>query len=396
MRVLFVNDGISDVGGVQVYIDTVAAELRSRGVTQAIAYCTDSGRHDPESASYWLPRFHVAGPHADEAFDAIRRWAPDVCYVHNMSDLSVERRLATIAPIVKFMHGYFGTCLGGQKMHGFPMPQACHRAFGPACVGLFLPRRCGRVSPTVLIEELRWTRAQRTLFPQYAAVVVGSDHMRDEYVRNGIQASAVHVNPLFATRPIAARPSVPEVDRVGFLGRMTRLKGGDLLVAAVRHASRRAGRPIALTMIGDGPQRAEWETQAARLGVRATFTGWVAGAARWDLLGQCAVVALPSVWPEPFGLVGLEAGALGVPALAADVGGVRQWLQDGVNGVLVPAPATPESFGDALARLLGDPARVRQLGEGARRVSREMSVTRHVDRLEPILRAAAIRADAVA
>jgi hypothetical protein len=159
MRVLFVNDGISDVGGVQVYIDTVAAELRSRGVTQAIAYCTDSGRNDPESASYWLPRFHVAGRNADEAFDAIRRWAPDVCYAHNMSDLSVEHRLATIAPIVKFMHGYFGTCLGGQKMHGFPVLQACHRAFGPACIGLFLPRRCGRFSPTVLIEELRWTRA---------------------------------------------------------------------------------------------------------------------------------------------------------------------------------------------------------------------------------------------
>jgi len=396
MRVLFVNDGISDVGGVQVYIDTVTAELRSRGVAQAIAYCTDSGRNDLQSASHWLPRFHVAGPLADDAFDAIRRWAPDVCYVHNMSDLSVEHRLATIAPIVKFMHGYFGTCLGGQKMHGFPALEACHRAFGPACVALFLPRRCGRFSPTVLREELRWTRAQRTLFSQYAAIVVGSDHMRDEYVRNGIAASDVHVNPLFATRPVSDRPSEPDRDRVGFLGRMTRLKGGDLLVASVRHASRRVGRPIALTMIGDGPQRAAWETQAAQLGVPATFTGWVTGAARWDLLAQCAVVALPSVWPEPFGLVGLEAGALGVPAIAADVGGVRQWLRDGWNGVLVPAPATPESFGDALAGLLADPARVRGLGEGARRVAREMNVTRHVDRLEPILRAAAVRADAVA
>ena len=396
MRVLFVNDGISDVGGVQVYIDTVAAELRSRGITQAIAYCTDSGRNDPESASHWLPRFHVAGPQADEAFDAIHRWAPDVCYAHNMSDLSVEHRLATMAPIVKFMHGYFGTCLGGQKMNGFPTLRACDRAFGPACVGLFLPRRCGRFSPAVLMEELRWTRAQRTLFSQYAAIVVGSDHMRDEYVRNGIPLSAVHVNPLFTTRPVSDRPSSHDGDRVGFLGRMTRLKGGDLLVGAVRHATRRLGRPIALTMIGDGPQRADWEAQATRLGVPATFTGWMTGSARWDLLGQCAAVALPSVWPEPFGLVGLEAGALGVPAVAADVGGVRQWLRDGVNGVLVPAQATPESFGDALARLLGDRGRARELGEGARRVSREMTVTRHVDRLEPILRAAAMRADAVA
>ena len=89
--------------------------------------------------------------------------------------------------------------------------------------------------------------------------------------------------------------------------------------------------------------------------------------------------------PERFGLVGLEAGALGVPAVAMDVGGICQWLTDGVNGVAVAPPATDIRFGDALASLLGDPARLSALRAGAHRIAREMTLAAHVDRLEPIL-----------
>ena len=386
MRILIVNDGISDVGGVQVYLDSVVAELIARGHQLAIAYCTDSGREDADAPSHRLARFHLAADDRRVVLEAIRRWAPDVCYSHNMSDLTAERLVADLAPIVKFMHGYFGTCIGGQKMHGFPHAEACSRTFGPACVGLFLPRRCGRFSPSVLVEELRWAVAQRRLYGQYAAIVVASDHMRREYVANGVAASAVHVNPLFATHPADPKDSpVPDEPSVAFLGRMTRLKGGDLLIRSAHHASKRLGRPVPLLMMGDGPQRVEWEALAASLGVPCVWTGWVSGPRRWQLLRGASAVALPSVWPEPFGLVGLEGGALGVPAIAADVGGVREWLRDGVNGVLVPAPASAESFGNALAGLLADRTAQRTLRAGARRVASEMTVARHVDRLEPVL-----------
>ena len=94
------------------------------------------------------------------------------------------------------------------------------------------------------------------------------------------------------------------------------------------------------------------------------------------------------MWPEPFGLVGLEAAALGVPAIATDTGGIRDWLRDDVNGVLVPAPASASTFGERLASLLSDPTRLSALGAGALDRAREMSVEAHVSRLEPILRGA--------
>ncbi|MCQ6458653.1 glycosyltransferase family 4 protein, partial [Vibrio parahaemolyticus] len=58
--------------------------------------------------------------------------------------------------------------------------------------------------------------------------------------------------------------------------------------------------------------------------------------------GRAQFVVMPSRMPEPFGLVGLEAMAAGVPVIASDVGGVREWLEDGRNGIAVP-------FGDAAA-----------------------------------------------
>jgi glycosyltransferase involved in cell wall biosynthesis len=310
-----------------------------------------------------------------------------------MHDLGVDRALETMAPVVKFMHGYFGTCIGGQKMHAFPSPMVCDRVFGPSCAALYLPRRCGQLTPASLALGWRWARTQRSLFDTYAAIVVASDHMKREFVRNGCEAGRVHVNPLFPTsapdRPPRAAPPEP---RVAFLGRMTKLKGGDLLIRSVRRAAARLDRAVELTMIGDGPQRQEWEALASRLNVASTFTGWLSGGDRWAVLGRASVVAIPSLWPEPFGLVGLEAGALGVPAIAVDAGGVRQWLRPGVNGVAVGLPASDTSFGDALAALLTDRDALAALREGASRVAREMTLAAHVDRLERILTGADRRA----
>lgn len=389
MRILVANDGVSDVGGVQAYLDAVIGALEAGGHAVAVAYCTDSGTLEAGGVSRRLPRFHLAGARRADAFDTIRQWAPEVCYSHNMHDLSVDRDLGRIAPVVKFMHGYFGTCVSGLKMHAFPSPVVCDRVFGPACAALYLPRRCGQFSPSALVEGWRWASDQRSLFDTYSAIVVASGHMRREYVRNGCEPARVHVNPLFPTNALDRHASpVPSDSHVVFLGRMTKLKGGDLLIRSVRRASAVLGRPVRLTMAGDGPQRPEWEALARAQGVPCAFTGWLSGEDRWILLRSASVVALPSLWPEPFGLVGLEAGALGVPAIAVDAGGVTEWLRPGVNGVSVPQPASARSFGDALASLLRDRETLAALRAGARRVAQEMTLAAHVDRLEAILRCA--------
>lgn len=175
---------------------------------------------------------------------------------------------------------------------------------------------------------------------------------------------------------------------VAFVGRMTVLKGGDLLVDAIAQASARLGRTIRLLFVGDGPQRAAWEQRASERRVPCTAVGWLNGDDRWAALRSATLLALPSSWPEPFGLVGLEAAALGIPAVAFDVGGVREWLRPGINGCLAPGnPPRASGLADALVEALSNGDELKAMGVRAVGVAKEMSLERHLDRLDAIFSA---------
>jgi glycosyltransferase involved in cell wall biosynthesis len=107
------------------------------------------------------------------------------------------------------------------------------------------------------------------------------------------------------------------------------------------------------------------------------------------LLDEADLLVMPSLWPEPFGLSGPEAGLQGVPAAAFAVGGIPQWLEDGVNGHLAPGnPPSAPGLADAIVRCLADPFTHSRLRQGALESARRWSAERHVAELLPILTAA--------
>ena len=130
MRILIANDGFGDAGGVQSYLDRVAGGLAARGHAVAILHRDARPAPFAADATYALPQFTVATAGIGGALDAAAAWRPDICFSHNMDRLDVERAVASRWPIVKFMHGYLGTCIGGQKRYGFPSPSPCDRPFG--------------------------------------------------------------------------------------------------------------------------------------------------------------------------------------------------------------------------------------------------------------------------
>jgi glycosyltransferase involved in cell wall biosynthesis len=84
---------------------------------------------------------------------------------------------------------------------------------------------------------------------------------------------------------------------------------------------------------------------------------------------HCLVAVVPSVWPEPFGAVALEAMAAGRPVVASAVGGLADLVVDGVTGILVP-PGDAAALRSAIQQLLADPLlRARMGGEGRKRAA---------------------------
>jgi glycosyltransferase involved in cell wall biosynthesis len=383
MKILVAQDALHSEGGVESYLAATVPALRARGHSIAMLFVR-RGSRTPFSDSVDGPSVGIDSADLNLAVSDLNAWRPDVCFSNNMARLDIERRLLDEWPVVKFMHAYFGTCISALKMHEFPSSVACTRTLGPACLALYGPRHCGALRPSALVNGYRWARSQRQLLPRYHTIVIASEHMADEYARHGVSRDRLAMLPLFPSLPVAPNGDASS-DTVLFLGRMTTLKGGDILVRAVSRATSDLGRPIRLVMAGDGPQRVEWQRIARREGIAAEFPGWLDTTRRLSALAQTTVLAVPSLWPEPFGLVGLEAAARGVPAVAFDTGGMRQWLHHDVNGVLVPPAGGFRAMATALTAVLDDRALRGRLSRGAIATATSMSLDAHADALERVL-----------
>ena len=408
LRVAIVNWTTRAVGGAETYIGTVVGALAERGHRFALFTDVDAPAARPMlplPAS--TPRWTVAtdGP---AALPALRAWRPDVIFAHGMLDVELEARTAAVAPVVFFAHNYYGTCISGTKTYTRPDRRPCAETFGAGCALHYFPRRCGGWSPLTMAREYRRQSRRLDLLRTYAEVLTMSEHMRREYERHGIAArcaggiaqplspdAAARIDDLVEWTSPAADAGVP---RLLFVGRMDALKGGDLLLDALPAVGARLGRDARLTMVGDGPERAAWETRMRAGTTRAAavrFVGWRGPADVRALMRLHDLLVVPSVGPEPFGLVGVEAALEGLPAVAFDVGGIPEWLQDRVGGALAPAdPPSSAGLADAIVWCLESPARHASLGAGARAHARTLTVDRHVSVVEDALRRAAAQGPA--
>lgn len=203
-----------------------------------------------------------------------------------------------------------------------------------------------------------------------------SQYMADT-VRGDAGRVAVHVVPNGTESGFGHRP-ITDTEHVLFTGRLERVKGVDVLLDAFRRTVER--HPGArLTVIGDGADRARLEEMADDLvaGGRVVFRGWLGKAEVAECLAAASVVAVPSLWPEIFGRVVLEAFQTGRPVVASRSGGLPELISDD-NGLLVD-PGDVEGLAEALSALLGDRATLERLGKGAAQTAERYGIDAIID-----------------
>jgi glycosyltransferase involved in cell wall biosynthesis len=162
--------------------------------------------------------------------------------------------------------------------------------------------------------------------------------------------------------------------RVVFAGRLVDSKGIDVLIEAAARVD------AEFVICGDGRRKEKLRALARRLGVesRIHFRGWMDAEQLAEEFANASVVVVPSLWPEPFGIVGIEALAAGRPAVGSATGGIPDWLHDGVCGRTV-APGDAAGLALALEQLLDDPELQRTMGLAGRKlVAARFSPERHI------------------
>lgn len=222
-----------------------------------------------------------------------------------------------------------------------------------------------------------------------------SGSVRDRHIENGVPARRIEVI-YHGTDTEAFRAVTIEADAmrgllglapgdiaVGIVGRVAPEKGHrDLLEAlrlmAVRYPHLRA------VIIGDGPDEPYLRQKAREKGIfeKTIFTGFREDVK--NLINALDIVVVPSVWHEPCSAVIQQAMALSKPVIGSRMGGTPEMVQDGVNGLLIPA-SDPYALAAALARLADEPDLRRRMG-GAGKVCAEEKFTlrRMTDEVESL------------
>jgi glycosyltransferase involved in cell wall biosynthesis len=171
----------------------------------------------------------------------------------------------------------------------------------------------------------------------------------------------------------------PGARTVGFVGRLSPEKAPQDVVEALPDLP----KDTVLCFVGDGPERVRLERAVHERGLsdRVVFAGWRRDVASY--LRSFELLVLPSR-REALPVVVREAMALGVPVVAADVGGLREVIRTGETGLLYPSGEV-EALVGAIRQLLADPERARRVGENGRRlVADRFSLERWLDEMEAL------------
>lgn len=170
----------------------------------------------------------------------------------------------------------------------------------------------------------------------------------------------------------ATRDEAPRILCVGMIGHN---KGQRQLLQIFKQLTEKDDK-CRLIFAGRGALTESLQLDAINYGLaeRVEFPGFLSRAELMREYARATVIACPNVWPEPFGRVPLEAGIVGRPVVAFDVGGMSENIVEGETGFLV-TPEKTDEFANRLSLLLRDSNRAEKMGARAR----ELMTERHYE-----------------
>lgn len=323
MKILFTSHRFSpDIGGIETHSEILAGCLASKGCGLSLATQSpgSSVRRD-----FPYPVLRRAGA---RALRQAHRNA-DLVYQNNIELGSLWQGIGLRKPLVVSIHTW---------LHG---PD-------------------GRCRPVDLLKKFVLRRADR--------VVCVSEALRKDTFSNAVVVPNPYDDRLFRKLPGATRDRA-----VVFLGRLVSDKGADLLLEAfarlaadreLNNACARMGTAWGLTIVGSGPEENDLKTIVENKGLSGCveFTGAATGEKLVSILNRHRVIAIPSRWREPFGMVALEGMACGCVPIGSNGGGLPEAI--GPAGLTFQR-GTIEGLMAGLKRLFLEPNLLDELGSRA-------------------------------
>jgi len=391
MKILHLNEHLEWAGGVETYLLSIIPRLEVLGHPQAMVYA--KGRKELVAGSHCVPGLSFGSRAAErEAFASLQnileQEQPDLVHLHQVYNTGAIRACLERVPVVVHAHDYRYVC-PASTFYYKRSREVCSRTAGPGCFSTTLLKHCLTPRPGFALDYYRRVRWFGQQAGRIAAVAAPSEAAAQRYRAAGFSDEQIGVHPYFSPLDAAEQPrKLPEQPTVLFVGRIRPTKGVDTFVEAFG----KLPDSVRAIMIGDFTEhtRAQLQSQASRLGcaTRLEMRGWVGRDDIREVYEQTTAFAFPSIWPETLGIVGIEALACGVPVVASDIGGVREWLLPGKTGLLT-TPKSASELAHGLEKLLFDKDMNLEFGRnGIELIRQRFTPEYHIDRLVQTYRSA--------
>lgn len=393
MKILIIIDAWGYAGGREQYLFDAIQELTIRGHTFCVvySYITEKPFMTGIAASLIKYKIPVLG-NFETSFDKdyaatlkqiLKKEKPDVIFAHDVKNLLLLRQLVDYGKLVTMTHYPWLFCMRDVRALYFSKT-ICHHTLGIECFlrGCFIRKS----SKTIFRYNNLWKlRRVVSVYSEINTNLVASRYMKDLYLQHGFREEQVTTIGYPCIKYPKKLPDyfddalTKQDSNMLFLGRIDRYKGVDFLLRALWKVQSR----FTCTIIGDGPHLRYCKKLAKklRLGDAVRFLGWLPIEDTKRYVQKAALLVVPSIWPEPFGIIGIEAMSYGKPVVAFDSGGISDWLQNGKTGYLVRTKDIT-GLANKIDYLLRNPQHACQLGANGRKIlETKFDKKRHFDRL---------------
>ncbi|MSP74810.1 MAG: glycosyltransferase [Rhodospirillaceae bacterium] len=381
------------VGGTEVYVRDLAAALLERGIESSIVASTTDPARDYLSDGVPVRRYPAFGSRTQ--FQQLVGWLePDVFHLHSWTTgagLSHLRYAAELGiPCVATLHVPAPLCIRGTMLLEGKTP----------CDGRIDEARCtycwalGRGVPAPaahLISRLpTWTPppwltrspARRLVTLASARAMAANQAARlqelarlcqrivvpSEWVRSALRENAIPDAKILLSRQAAGaafgsgarQPRGGAGKRhltIGFVGRVEPYKGVRTLIEAMAYIPPQTPLRLVIAGTSDDARNLQAIEAAAAKDRRIELVGALPHDGIPAFLDSLDILAVPSRWMETGPIVVLEAQAMGVPVMGADLGGIAERIRDGIDGWLLPFD-DPRAWAEAMQRAATDPSEV--------------------------------------
>lgn len=330
MKVLQIARAVHTTGGMEVFVRRISETLVESGHATAVAVGADA---PTESLTYPTVRIRGLFEHSNQDRSRARRqleetlrdFNPDIVVTHHSADGELLQWLNDRARVVEIVHGF--VCAGAKLFRR--RDTVCMHPVGSRCLWDWYVGPCGSgASPADAATSLLRAKGHLQALRRLPKVIVGSLFMKSYLVCEGVRADVVEIADFdmgISNREVRPLSNASFTSNILLVGRVVYAKGFQYAFRSLALLD----DSFRVTVVGEGWYEEQLRKLSVQLGIaeRVRFKGALTGDALKAEYDAARVVVIPSVWPEPVGLVVPEACAVGKPVIAFDSGGLKEWAE---------------------------------------------------------------------